>query len=163
MKIKQLTTIAMMTALTVTLSIMFIIPVPATKGFVTLCEVGIYTSSLLFGPTGGLLVGAMSGGLIDMISGYPEWALFSIVIHGLQGWLLGKIVQKMPTYKGRLVGFFSASLFMIVGYALATAFLYSWPAGIASLPTNLVQNIFGIAVTIPLYQTLTRVVHRLQF
>lgn len=163
MKVKTLTTLAMMVALTVTLSIMFIIPVPATKGFVTLCEAGIYTSALLFGPTGGLVVGALSGGLIDLISGYPEWALFSIVIHGLQGLILGVVYQKVASRNGMILGFFLASLFMIIGYALATAFLYSWPAGVASLPTNLVQNIFGIAVTIPLYQALHRIVHRLQF
>ena len=62
-----------------------------------------------------------------------------------------------------ILGFSFASLFMIIGYALATAFLYSWPAGLASLPTNLVQNLFGIAVTVPLYQALHRIVHRLQF
>lgn len=163
MKVKTLTTLAMMVALTVTLSIMFIIPVPATKGFVTLCEAGIYTSALLFGPAGGLAVGALSGGLIDLISGYPEWAFFSIVIHGLQGFILGAIYQKVSSRGGMILGFSLASLFMIVGYAFATAFLYSWPAGFASLPTNLVQNLFGIAVTIPLYQALHRIVHRLQF
>ncbi|MGG5316248.1 ECF transporter S component [Enterococcus sp. AZ072] len=163
MKIRTLTTLAMMVALTVTLSIMFIIPVPATKGFVTLCEAGIYTSALLFGPTGGLFVGALSGGLIDMISGYPEWAFFSIMIHGLQGLILGAVYQKLSYRNGMILGFSFASLFMIIGYALATAFLYSWPAGLASLPTNLVQNLFGIAVTVPLYQALHRIVHRLQF
>lgn len=163
MKVKTLTTLAMMVALTVTLSIMFIIPVPATKGFVTLCEAGIYTSALLFGPAGGLAVGALSGGLIDLISGYPEWAFFSIVIHGLQGFILGAIYQKVSSRGGMILGFSLASLFMIVGYAFATSFLYSWPAGFASLPTNLVQNLFGIAVTIPLYQALHRIVHRLQF
>ena len=54
MKTKEMTKLAMMVALTVTLSILFIIPIPATKGFVTLCEVGIYASALLFGPSGGL-------------------------------------------------------------------------------------------------------------
>ncbi len=162
MKIKTLTTLAMMIALTVTLSLMFIFPVPATRGVVTLCEAGIYTSALLFGPVGGLFVGAMSGGLIDLISGYPEWALFSILIHGVQGLILGAVYQKISSRPGMIAGFSAASLFMIAGYALATAFLYSWPAGLASLPTNLVQNLFGIAVTVPLYQALQRIVHRVQ-
>ena len=30
----------------------------------------------LYGPTGGLVVGASSGLLIDLISGYPQWAVF---------------------------------------------------------------------------------------
>lgn len=141
MKTKEMTKLAMMVALTVTLSILFIIPIPATKGFVTLCEVGIYASALLFGPSGGLLVGALSGGLIDLISGYPEWAIFSIIIHGVQGLILGHFYSKYPNKKGLVIGFFFASLFMIIGYALATTFLFGWPAGLASLPGNCIQNI----------------------
>ncbi|WP_181236135.1 ECF transporter S component [Enterococcus avium] len=163
MKTKEMTKLAMMVALTVTLSILFIIPIPATKGFVTLCEVGIYASAMLFGPTGGFLVGALSGGLIDLISGYPEWAIFSIVIHGLQGFILGYLYNKFPNRKGLFFGFLFASLFMIIGYAIATALLFGWPAGLASLPGNLVQNIFDIAVTIPLYHALQRVLRHPQY
>ncbi|MDU5511320.1 ECF transporter S component [Enterococcus gilvus] len=163
MKTKELTKLAMMTALTVTLSLLFIIPIPATKGFVTLCEVGIYASALLFGPSGGFLVGALSGGLIDMISGYPEWAIFSIIIHGLQGFILGYLYNKYPSKKSLAIGFLLASVFMIAGYAFATALLFGWPAGLASIPGNSIQNIFGIAVTVPLYHALQRVLRHPQF
>lgn len=163
MKTKEMTKLAMMVALTVTLSILFIIPIPATKGFVTLCEVGIYASALLFGPSGGLLVGALSGGMIDMISGYPEWALFSIIIHGIQGFILGYLYNKHPNRKGLVFGFLFASLFMVIGYAFATGLLYSWPAGLASLPSNCIQNIFGIAVTVPLFHALQRVLRHPQY
>ncbi len=78
MKTKQLTIYAMLIALTVALSLTILIPVPATNGFVTLCEAGIYTAAFLYGPTGGLVVGASSGLLIDLISGYPQWAVFFI-------------------------------------------------------------------------------------
>lgn len=162
MKTRDLTKIAALVAMTVALSIMVIIPVPATNGFVTLCEVGIYTAGLLFGPLAGFLVGALSGGLIDLLSGYPQWALFSFVIHGLQGFILGYCYHKFPTKKGMTLGFALASLFMIVGYALATSFLYSWPAGIASLPGNVIQNGFGILVTVPLYHSLQKTKHKLQ-
>lgn len=163
MKTREMTKIAMMVALTVTLSILFIIPIPATKGFVTLCEVGIYASAMLFGPTGGFLVGALSGGLIDLISGYPEWAIFSIIIHGIQGLILGYLYNKHQNKKGLTFGFMFASLFMIIAYALATALLFGWPAGLASLPSNLVQNIFGIAVTLPLFHALQRVLRHPQY
>lgn len=163
MKTKELTKLAMMTALTVTLSLLFIIPIPATKGFVTLCEVGIYASALLFGPSGGFLVGALSGGLIDMISGYPEWAIFSIIIHGLQGFILGYLYNKYPSKRSLAIGFLLASVFMIAGYAFATALLFGWPAGLASIPGNSIQNIFGIAVTVPLYHALQRVLRHPQF
>lgn len=163
MKTRELTKLALMVALTVSLSILFIIPVPQTKGFVTLCEVGIYSSALLFGPTGGLFVGALSGGLIDLISGYPEWALFSVLIHGLQGWLLGYLYQKFPNKKGMIVGFVLATFLMVAGYTFATTLLYTWPAGVASIPGNLIQNFFGILVTVPLYQALQKILRHPQY
>ena len=46
-KQRQLPVIAILTALTVSLSMLFFIPVPASKGFVTLCEVGIYTTAII--------------------------------------------------------------------------------------------------------------------
>ena len=63
---RQLPLLAMLTALTVALSLLIIIPIPATKGFVTLCEVGIYTTAIMLRNPGGLTVGALSGLLIDL-------------------------------------------------------------------------------------------------
>ncbi|KPG71131.1 MULTISPECIES: ECF transporter S component [unclassified Enterococcus] len=150
MNVKQLTRIAMLTALTTALSLVFIIPVPQTKGFVTLCETGIYTAALLFGPAAGTFVGGLSGGLIDLLSGYPEWAVFSILIHGFQGWLVGRLAHR-PVLAVTL-----GSLIMILGYAAATILLFGLGAGLASIPSNLIQTIFGSIVALPLVQALRR-------
>ncbi|MGX7197457.1 ECF transporter S component [Enterococcus olivae] len=153
---KQLVHIAVLTALTVALSLLFIFPVPATNGFVTLCEVGIYTAAFLMGPVGGFWVGALSGGMIDLLSGYPQWILFSVLIHGVQGGIAGAIFQKNWRYKNG-ISLILASLFMVVGYALATAFLYTWPAGIASVFGNILQNVFGGGLTLLLIASLRKI------
>lgn len=153
---KNFVHIAMLTALTVVVSLLFIFPVPATNGFVTLCEVGIYTAAYLLGPLGGFWVGALSGGLIDLFSGYPQWIIFSVVIHGVQGAIAGYFFQKQWKYKNWF-GLGLASLVMVVGYALATAFLYTWPAGIASIFGNIVQNIFGSVLTVLLISALRKI------
>ncbi|MGM0163935.1 ECF transporter S component [Enterococcus sp. DIV1059_2] len=150
MKVRNLTTIAMLTALTCALSLTFIIPVPQTKGFVTLCEAGIYISALLFGPSAGAFVGGMSGGIIDFLSGYPEWAFFSIVIHGVQGWIVGGMSHRP------LAAVIVGSLIMIAGYAAATVLLFGLGAGIASIPSNLIQTVFGSIVALPLTHALRR-------
>jgi Predicted membrane protein len=152
---RKLIQMAVIIALTVALSLLFIFPVPATNGFVTLCEVGIYTASFLFGPIGGFWVGALSGGMIDLISGYPQWMIFSFIIHGLQGLVAGYFFQKNHRVT-EIVGFLAASVTMIVGYALATAFLYTWPAGIASIFGNIIQNVFGGVLTVLLMTALRK-------
>lgn len=146
----------MMIALTVALSLTVLIPIPATNGFVTLCEAGIYTTAVLFGPAGGLIVGASSGLLIDLLSGFPQWAIFSLLIHGLQGWFSGYFAEK--TSKGLLIGCILGSFVMISGYFLAGWFLYDWPAGVASIPGNLFQNIVGIGLAFPLIQAFKRII-----
>ncbi|WP_291291567.1 ECF transporter S component [Enterococcus sp.] len=150
MPTKKITTLAMLTALTTALSLLFVLPVPQTKGVVTLCEAGIYTTALLLGGPSGAIVGSLSGGIIDFLSGYPEWALFSILIHGCQGYLTGRF-RHYP-----LLALCLGSVTMILGYAAATTFMFGFGAGIASILSNSVQNIFGILVAYPLVNYLKR-------
>ncbi|MGR3741677.1 ECF transporter S component [Companilactobacillus sp. DQM5] len=155
-KTQEITLISILTAFTVATSILFVIPVPATKGFVTLCEVGIYTTSLLLKNPSGLLVGGLSGLLIDILSGYPEWCLFSLLIHGLQGFVVGYFSKNDKKYTV-FFSLFIGSLVMIIGYFLATLILFSWPAALASIPSNFVQNVFGILITVPLVIALKKI------
>lgn len=156
MNTQKLVKIALMAALTTAVSMLFIFPVPAANGIVTLVEAGIYISALLLGPVGGFWVGALSGTLIDLLSGYPQWALFSALIHGVQG-LVAAILFAKATGKARyLLSLISGSIIMVVGYFLATVLLYDWPAAVASIPANTVQNLLGIVVAIPVVVTLKK-------
>lgn len=150
MSTKKLTTLAMLTALTTALSLLFVLPVPQTKGVVTLCEAGIYTTALLLGGPSGAIVGSLSGGMIDFLSGYPEWALFSILIHGCQGYFTGRF-RHYP-----LLALCLGSMTMILGYAAATTIMFGFGAGIASILSNSLQNVFGILVAFPLVNYLKR-------
>ena len=150
MSTKKLTKLAMLTALTTALSLLFVLPVPQTKGVVTLCEAGIYTTALLLGGPSGAIVGSLSGGMIVFLSGYPEWALFSILIHGCQGYLTGRF-RHYP-----LLALCLGSVTMILGYAAATTIMFSFGAGIASILSNSLQNVFGILVAFPLVNYLKR-------
>lgn len=150
MSTKKLTRLAMLTALTTALSLLFVLPVPQTKGVLTLCEAGIYTTALLLGGPSGAIVGSLSGGMIDFLSGYPEWALFSILIHGCQGYITGRF-RHYP-----LLALCLGSVTMILGYAAATTIMFGFGAGIASILSNSVQNVFGILVAFPLVNYLKR-------
>ena len=126
---KHITIYALMIALTVALSLTVLIPVPATNGFVTLCEAGIYTTASLFGPLGGLTVGAASGLLIDLISGYPQWAIFSFLIHGLQGLISGYFAKKSTT--SWLIGLVLGTVVIVICYLFAGLFFFGLPSGVS--------------------------------
>lgn len=157
-RIRQEVLAAILTALTVTMSILVIIPIPGTHGLVTLCEVGIYISAILFGNPVGLVVGGASGFLIDIISGYPIWCLFSLVIHGLQGFVVAYMSKNHKIgLKTIILPLLAGSAVMVVGYALATSLLFGWPAGLASIPSNLLQVGFGIVTTVLIVGNLAKI------
>ncbi|MCZ0718102.1 ECF transporter S component [Aerococcus kribbianus] len=140
---KDLVMIAMATAVIVAASMFILIPVPATHGFVTIVDAGIYLIAMAFGPLAGLLVGGLSGFLIDILSGAANWALFSAIIHGIQGFLFAKLYLKQQ----KVIAYLASSIFMVLGYALATVFMFDWYAGVASIPANCIQIVFSILLT----------------
>ena len=154
-RIKQMTTLSLLIAFNIALSYIVKIPVPATNGFVNLVEAGIFLAALGGGARSGLIVGGASGLLLDLLAGYPQWMIFSLVIHGLEGWLVGLIGAKKG-YWQQAIALLIGALVMIVGYVLAGAVLYNWAAGVASIPGNIAQNVMGVIVVLILLPIVKR-------
>lgn len=84
-------------------------------------------------------MGGLSGFLIDLLLGYPQYMFHSLIAHGAQGFFAGW------TEKKRILGLVFASISMVAWYFLAALLLgYGWGAAWASIPGNLLQNIFGM-------------------
>lgn len=124
--------------------------------FTPMCDVGVFLAAFLFGARGGFAVGAASGFLIDFFSGAPEWMLFSFIIHGLQGFVTGKLAEvniglvnkKELPIGWRVMFLIFGGLVMVIGYALAGWLLYGWRTSIVQIPSNIVQTGVGIAITL---------------
>ncbi len=153
---KQVTVLALIVAFNVALSYIVKIPVPATNGFVNLVEAGIFIAAILGGARSGLIVGGLSGLLLDLLAGYPQWMIFSLIIHGLEGLIVGYFGYKKHIVS-QTVGLILGSVIMIVGYVLAGALLYNWPAGFASIIGNLAQVVMGLIVAMVLVPVFKRI------
>ena len=138
------------------------LPITANGGLVHLGTAMLFISSILFGPKKGAIAGAVGMGLFDLISGWTLWAPFTILTRGLQGYLVGKIAWS----KGRngtsmivnLLATIVAIPFMLVGYYLCEGILYgNWIIPAASIPGNIVQNVIGILVAIPVCIALKKI------
>lgn len=147
-KIKRLSLLAILTALTVVLGRFVMIPTPT--GFLTLLDAGIYLTAFLLGRKSGLIVGGLSGFLIDLIAGYPNWMVISFLAHGLQGYFGGW------TGKKQLLGLLLASVMMVGIYFIASLFMYGLGASLAGIWGNVLQNLFGLLVGYGLYQALSK-------
>lgn len=163
MKTKQLTIGAVLIAINIVLS--YVAKLPTPTGFVSLVETGIFIGAWHFGPKMGLAVGGLTGFLLDLFAGYPQWMFFSLIIHGTEGWIIGHYNVK-KTVSVRILGNFLGGLAMVVGYWIAGSFLL-WVtggskmslqsaalAGLTDVPANIVQVLVGfilaLVVSVPL-------------
>ncbi|MBT0911450.1 ECF transporter S component [Streptococcus lutetiensis] len=137
-KTYHLTLMAVLTALSVVLAF---IHVPTPTGYLTLLDVGIYFTAYYLGSKYGAVVGGLSGFLIDLLLGYPQYMFHSLIAHGAQGYFAGWAGKK------RILGLILASILMVGWYFLATFLLgYGLGGALAGIPGNLLQNLFGMLV-----------------
>lgn len=148
-KIRTVARLAILTALTVTMGSLLRLPTPT--GMVTLLDAGVFLTAFYWGKREGAIVGGLSGFLIDLISGYPQWMLASLLNHGLQGYFAG--------FKGRSfwLGQLLALLSMVGGYFLFSIGMHGWGAALADIPANLMQNLVGLGLGLALCQLLEKV------
>lgn len=66
--------------------------------------------------------------------------VFSLIFHGSQGYLAG------VKGKWQWLGLVLATIFMVAGYALASAWMNGWGAAIPEIIPNLLQNIVGMTL-----------------
>lgn len=135
-KTKELTLLAILTALTIVLGMFVKMPTPT--GVTTLLDVGIYFTAFYFGSRQGAIVGGLSAFLFDLIAGYPNWMLISLFAHGAQGYFAGLEEKRRP------LGIVFATVIMVGTYFVASSIMYGVGAAAADLLTNTMQNIVGI-------------------
>ncbi|RHW37522.1 ECF transporter S component [Lysinibacillus yapensis] len=167
-KIRQRTFDLIITAMLVALvfvSTVFLnikLPITANGGLVHLGTAMLFIASILFGPKKGALAGAIGMGLFDLVGGWMIWAPITIAARGLQGLIVGQIAWA----KGRngnsmalnVIGMVVSIPFMIAVYYIGEGILYgNWIAPLASIPGDLVQNILGIIIAIPVCLVLRKV------
>ena len=147
-KTQEIVLLSILTALTLVLA-HFHLPTP--NGFTSLLDVGIYFTAFYLGKKEGAIVGGLSGLLIDLLLGYPQWAFFSLLFHGGQGYFAGW------TGKKRLLGMVLASLVMVGGYFLASSLMYNLASALGDILGNVVQNTVGLVLGYLLAQLVEKI------
>lgn len=146
---KELTLLSILTALTIILGKFVSIGTPT--GFLTLLDAGIYFTAFYLGAKQGMIVGGLSGFLIDMISGYPNWMFFSLLAHGSQGYFAGLEGKKRP------LGLALASVIMVGIYFLIAIPMYGFGAALGGIMGNIGQNFLGMIVGYIIYILFSKV------
>lgn len=138
------------------------LPITANGGLVHLGTAVLFISSILFGPKKGAIAGAVGMGLFDLVGPWILWTPITLLARGLQGYIVGKIAWS----KGRngnnlalnLIATIVSIPFMLGVYYLGEAIIFkSWIIPAASIPGNIVQNVVGLCVAIPVCVVLKKI------
>ncbi len=91
---KTVAATAIFTAFVAAATMAFSLSIPVTSGYFNIGEIMVYTAALLMGP----YVGAFAGGVGSMISdlslGFPSYAPGTLVIKGIEGFLVGYLSSR---------------------------------------------------------------------
>ena len=130
------------------------LPIKANGGLVHLGTAMLFIAAILFGPKKGAIAGAAGMGLFDVVGGWLIWAPITIVARGLQGFIVGKIAwangRKGDNLALNIVAMIISMPVMLAVYYIGEVILYNnWIAPLASIPGDIIQNMLGLIVAIP--------------
>lgn len=146
--------IAIMTAVTTVCTMLVKIPTPS-RGYLNLSDTMIYFSSYAFGPWIGGIIGGLGPALSDLILGYPQWAIFTLLIDGIQAIIVGLSVRRFKPVT-MIVGSVVAGVWKVLGYFLAGIVLSGLSASLVDVPGNLAQAGVGIVIGIALFSAVRK-------
>src|SRR5438105_1053846 len=123
-KTKKIVLTGLMIALVCLATIAIQIPVPGTNGYVNIGDTIIFMTSILFGPIPGMIAGGIGSAFADILSGYTHWALFTLIIKGIEGYVVGFIITKLKTSNLNIIlSTLLGSIVMVFGYFVFGAYL----------------------------------------
>ena len=140
------------------------IVIPIGTGYFNFSDVAIYFAAFTFGPWIGFVAGGVGAALADISLGYSQFAILTFFAHGLEGLLAGYLAWEGGPI-ARLVGKGDARLRMFLGWLAGTVVMVGlyfageasvpavWgglPQALTEWPFNVLQNVAGGIVGIPL-------------
>ncbi len=120
LKSLDLAVIAIMGALTM-VTTSFIVPFAPTGGYFNLGDIIVVTTALLFGPVIGGVAGGIGSGLADVYLGYASYAPFTMIIKGIEGYVIVYIAgpQTNATRNKVIIAWLVGGVIIIAGYWVA--------------------------------------------
>lgn len=146
--------VAIMTAVTTVLTMFVKIPTP-TRGYLNLSDTMIFFSSYAFGPWVGGIIGGLGPALSDLISGYPQWAIFTFIIDGLQAVLVGLLVREFKP-ANVVIGSLVAGVWKVFGYFIAGGILSGFGPALSEIIGNSFQMVVGLIVGFALFSAVRK-------
>lgn len=148
----------LLAAFVAAITIFIRVPIPKSGGYLNFGDVVIVFAGLYLGPRNGFLVGGVGSAIADAV-GFPIFIIPTLLIKGTEGFLSGALSRSRVRWV-QLVGPVLGALFMVFGYFVTEAFIFSGRIGkaaaITELPFNLIQGMVGVVGGFVIYQIISR-------
>lgn len=160
--INKLVTAALMAAMTCVATIVIAVPSPV-GGFIHPGDGFVILSGIILGPFFGGLAAGIGSMIADLILGYSAYAVATLIIKCLAAVIAVCIYRtlrkaKNPKLMPVLIASVISGVLVTFGYFLfeSTLLGLGFAAG-TNIPFNLVQNCFGIIISVVLFPLLLKV------
>lgn len=138
----------------------WLIKVPnGIQGYFNLGDGFILLFASVLNPFLAFMAGGVGSAMADIAGGYGMYAIFTLLIKGLEAVLVSWLV-----YKGRssfrYIAYVLGGLLMVGGYFIADAYInQSWQLSLTGIPGNLVQAAAGYAIALAAYPLIQKRMH----
>lgn len=144
---KQITINALSIALVCVSTMVIQIPIPL--GYMHLGNTCILLTAALFGPATGLLAGGIGSAMADLLTGYSQWVLPTLLIKSIMGFVSGYLAwgksrqMHMASVK-TLLATAAGVVVMVFGYFVAGAIMNgSIYTGLLQVPGLTLEGVIG--------------------
>lgn len=126
------------------------ISIPIPLGYMHLGNICILLCCFLFPCDTALIAAGLGSALADLLTGFPQWIVFTLIIKGTMGYVGARIAHGKSSYAQlrsirTLISAVTAIAIMIIGYTVAGSILYgSIYTGILQIPGLATEGIIGI-------------------
>ena len=117
-------------------------------GYFNFGDVMIFVAALTFSPLIAGVAGGLGSAIADII-GFPLFALPTLIIKGLEGYLAALITDKKRIHRD-VIAVLIAGAEMVIGYFLVEVYLWGISGALLEVPANIVQITVGGLVGIPI-------------
>lgn len=156
-RIKHISVAALFTAMVVLMTSIIKIPTPATQGYLNFGDVMVLLTAILLGKKYGAVAGGIGSALADLLGGYASFAVFTLIIKGIEGYIAGLLAYRMgkrPSTTRLVIAAAIGGTWMVLGYFLAESLMMGPKAALGEVPMNFIQAGAGIIVSIPIAKAL---------
>lgn len=156
-RIFQLAFAGLMTALIMTSTMMFRIPMPFTNGYIHLGDTMIYLAVLALGKKKGALSAGLGSSMADLLCGYSHYVPWTFAIKACMALVMGYALERAERREhsegerhicpSEVLAMILSGLVMTAGYYIAASVMRGdWRTPLLSVPGNILQFSAGTAL-----------------